>query len=386
MVIKSENLVRKKRSKNPLLYRVCISCKKEHNIKTGFYHTNSTLYDDGKYPVCKECLTKNLPLANPKDLNYISAVNGLLAEINRPYIHELWLISAEESERRDMDFLGVYMKNISMPHTKELSHKDSDIITDKESMLHQEQGPSPESTNKMNITTSNVATNKYEDEDVVLTPEDIQSQRDCHRLLGYDPFDGYLALDRKFMYAEIIPYLDEDTLEDQHKISIIIQLINNNSQIRKMDLLINKLSSDFESLLKNSAEIKNLTAIKKQITDNNDKLAKENAIAIKHRGDKKAGRSTLGYLMKDLRELGFEDAEEDYYDMKKAYGMKMTADISSKAIISQLNFDEKDIEDMFKDQRDLIIELQRSKEELEERLRLANKQILDLKTSGEANA
>jgi len=386
MVIKSEKPVRKKRSKNPLLYRVCISCKKEHNIKTGFYHTNSTLYDDGKYPVCKECLTKNLPLANPKDLNYISAVNGLLAEINRPYIHELWLISAEESERRDMDFLGVYMKNISMPHTKELSHKDSDIITDKDSMLHQEANSPSDNEKKEGSKPISESQNKYDDEDIVLTSEDIQSQKDCHRLLGYDPFDGYLALDRKFMYAEIIPYLDEDTLEDQHKISIIIQLINNNSQIRKMDLLINKLSSDFESLLKNSAEIKNLTAIKKQITDNNDKLAKENAIAIKHRGDKKAGRSTLGYLMKDLRELGFEDAEEDYYDMKKAYGMKMTADISSRAIISQLNFDEKDIEDMFKDQRDLIIELQRSKEELEERLRLANKQILDLKTSGETNA
>lgn len=365
------------REKNPELYQKCIKCKTELKLSSGFYSTDSSLYPNGKYPVCKSCMIKGLPKPDPNNIDFMNAFKNMLGEINKPFLHQLWLSSIEEAERRKMDLVGVYMKNIMLSHNRHLTFKDSDeigLVSGKAEVLEQLSKPEKKTGND------------FEESKVTLTPEDIQAQKDCLKLLGYDPFDGYLALDRKFMYSELIPYLDEDTLEDQHKISIIIQLLNNNNQIRKVDLVINKLSSDYESLLKNNAEIKNLTEIKKKISDNNDKLAKENAIAIKHRGDKKAGRSTLGYLMKDLRELSFEDAEEDYYDMKKAYGMQMTAEISSKAIVSQLNFDEKDIEDMFKEQRALITELQNQKEDLEEKLRLANLKVMQLQNSGDINA
>lgn len=358
--------------KKETIRKQCKCCLKERPLEANFYVSNSKFEPDGRTSTCKDCFKEQIDYEN------LQTVKDVLREMNRPFLDDVWISNKEECNKKgSSDYFGGYLKNVQL-NNKSLGWNDSSI----ENVSVSE--------NRVVIPVKDEADNEnknvYSNDDIVLTPEDIRSQEDCHKLLGYDPFSGYITLDRKFMYAELIPYLDEDTLEDQHKISIIIQLINNNSQIRKMDQLINKLSSDFESLLKNSAEIKNLTAIKKQITDNNDKLAKENAIAIKHRGDKKAGRSTLGYIMKDLRELGFENAEEDYYDMKKAYGMQMTADISAKAIVSQLNFDEKDIEDMFKNQRDLIEELQSAKEELEEKLRLANKQIIELKLSGESNA
>lgn len=372
---------KKKKDKDPSQYQICIKCDKEKKLNSEYYSIDGDLYKNGKHPVCKNCLTSKLPPADPNNIDYIEGIKKILGEINRPFVHQLWLVSIDEAKRRNWDLFGVYMKNVSLPQNKHLTFKDSDEIGLVGS--NKDDSNTPLIKNAPLITSNSGV---YENNNVVLTDEDIQSQKDCLRLLGYDPFDGYLTLDRKFMYAELIPYLDEDTLEDQHKISIIIQLINNNSQIRKMDLLINKLSSDDQSLLKNNTEIKNLTGIKKQISDNNDKLAKENAIAIKHRGDKKAGRSTLGYLMKDLRELGFDAAEEDYYDMKKAYGMQMTAEISSKAIISQLNFDEKDTEDIIKEQRTLITELQQAKEELEEKLRLANLRINELRNKGDLDA
>lgn len=334
--------------------KVCLKCSKSKTLKMDFYTTTSDLYVDGKYPVCKKCVTDKLPPVDPHGIEYLEAVKNVLADLNKPFIYEVWTSSISETSKTKKDLFGTYIKNLNLNSKyKFLAYKDTENIE-------------PESKNADKEETAKVIVEEFE-----FTNEDIQSQKDCIRLLGYDPFAGYTKYDQKFLYSELIPYLDEDALEDQYKISVIIQLLNNNSQIRKIDLMINKLSSDDTSLLTNTAEIKNLASIKNAIATSNDKLSKENAIAIKHRGDKKAGRSTLGYMMKDLRELNFKDAEEDYYDMKRAYGMQMTADISHKSILSQLNFDEKDIEDMFKEQRDIILELQQQKEELEEKLREA---------------
>jgi regulator of sirC expression with transglutaminase-like and TPR domain len=142
--------------------------------------------------------------------------------------------------------------------------------------------------------------------------------------------------------------------------------VNNNNQIRKIDLVIATMSSDAKTLIGNQGEIKSLSQTKKAIVDNTDKIAKENSISVKNRGDKKAGKSTLTYMMKQYRELGFDEAEQDYYDQNKAYGMKIVADISNKSILEQLQLDENDYTDMLKTQRELVQELQSKIEDVEE--------------------
>lgn len=202
--------------------------------------------------------------------------------------------------------------------------------------------------------------------DIKLTDQDLQVKEDVIRLIGYDPFAGYSEFDQKFLYNELISYLDEDTLEDAFKLSMILQLVNNNNQVRKIDLVIANMSNDTKSLITYQGDIKSLSATKKSIVDNIDKIAKENSISVKNRGDKKAGKSTLTYMMKNLRELGFENAEHDYYDHMKAIGMKRTADISNKSILEQLQFDENDYVTMLKEQKEIIQNLQDKIYEIEE--------------------
>lgn len=199
-----------------------------------------------------------------------------------------------------------------------------------------------------------------------LTEEEKIVKNDVIKLIGYDPFLGYSVFDQKFLYNELIPYLDEDTLEDTFKLSQVIQLVNNNNQIRKIDLVIANMSNDTKSLVANQGAIKSLSSTKKTIVDNTDKIAKENSISVKNRGDKKAGKSTLTYMMRNLRELGFESAEHDYYDHMKAIGMKRTADISNRSILEQLQFDENDYTSMLKEQREIIQRMQEKLDDLEE--------------------
>ena len=204
------------------------------------------------------------------------------------------------------------------------------------------------------------------DVDITMSKQDIEIKKDVIKLIGYDPFLGYSVFDQKFLYNELIPYLDEDTVEDSFKLSQIIQLVNNNNQIRKIDLVIANMSNDTKSLVANQGAIKSLSSTKKSIVDNTDKIAKENSISVKNRGDKKAGKSTLTYMMKNLRELGFEDAEHDYYDHMKATGMKIAADISNKSILEQLQFDENDYLSMLKEQKEIIQRLQNKLDDIEE--------------------
>ncbi|MDD4376505.1 MAG: hypothetical protein PHR25_07010, partial [Clostridia bacterium] len=215
------------------------------------------------------------------------------------------------------------------------------------------------------------------DYNVQLLEQDIQVKEDVIRLVGYDPFEGYSNFDQKFLYNELITYLTEDTLEDAYLLSQVLQLVNNNNQVRKIDIVIASLSSDTKTLISNQGEIKNLSTTKKTIVDNTDKIAKENSISVKNRGDKKAGKSTLTYMMKNLRELGFEDAEHDYYDHMKANGMKQTADISNKSILEQLQFDENDYISMVKDQREIIQKLQEKVDDIEEENRQLNIKLDD---------
>lgn len=206
--------------------------------------------------------------------------------------------------------------------------------------------------------------------EAVMTDDESIAKKDCIMLMETDPFVGCSIFDQKYLYPSLLKFLDEATLEDPFKLSQVLQIVNNNNQVRKIDLMINAISSDMKNMMQNQSEIKSLTSTKKQIVENTDKIAKENAISVKNRGDKKAGQSTLTYLMKKLRELGFEDAEADYYDVLKAKGMQIASDISMKSIFEQLQFDENDYTEIVKEQRIMIESLNKKLDEVLEENRL----------------
>lgn len=196
-------------------------------------------------------------------------------------------------------------------------------------------------------------------EEIKMSPADRRIKKEVIDLIEYDPFEGFSESDQKFLYSDLLNYFgDEDVVEDQFLVSQIIQVVNNNNQIRKLDYLLSGFMGDNESLANNVAAIKSLNATKKDIVQNTDRIAKENRISVKSRANSNMSKSNLTVMMERLRALDFEDAEVDFYDQKKAYGMKRVADISIKAIDEQLQFDENDIGYMITEQRHLIKELE----------------------------
>ena len=196
--------------------------------------------------------------------------------------------------------------------------------------------------------------------------QDLRAKNDVIDIIGYDPFDGYDEQQRRFLFNNIIGYLGEDGIEDDtYKISQIIQLVNNNYQIEQVNRTMAKLNPQI-----NAGDFKDLNSMKKQLVDSNDKIAKENGISVKNRLDKQVGRSTLTYLMKDLREKDIPEAEANYYDQLQSEGSRWAANISFKAIKENGFFDENDEKDMLEIQYKKIQELQTKLDNVEEENRL----------------
>lgn len=220
------------------------------------------------------------------------------------------------------------------------------------------------------------------DNDVKMSKNDLLVKQDVIKNLEFDPFEGYSESDQKFLYNDLVSYFDdEEVLEDQYLISQIIQVVNNNNQIRKIDYLISQYTANTDLLIQNESKVKSLNSIKKDIVFNNDKIAKENGISVKNRKGGNARKSSLTVMMDYLRELNFEDAEVDYYDQKKAYGMQVTADISMRAMNEQIQFDENDINEIIIEQRKMIKEMEQKLLDLEEENRQLHVKMNDYKTS-----
>lgn len=220
------------------------------------------------------------------------------------------------------------------------------------------------------------------DNDVKMTKNDLMVKQDVVKNLEFDPFEGYSESDQKFLYNDLVSYFDdEEVLEDSYLISQIIQVVNNNNQIRKIDYLISQYTADTELLIQNETKVKSLNSIKKDIVFNNDKIAKENGISVKSRKGGNARKSSLTVMMDYLRDLDFEDAEVDYYDQKKAYGMQITADISMKAMNEQIQFDENDINEIVMEQRKMIKDMEDKILDIEEENRQLHVEINKYKTN-----
>lgn len=203
------------------------------------------------------------------------------------------------------------------------------------------------------------------EKEVKWSKQDTQNKDYACQIIGYDPFEDYPEEDRRFLFNQLAPYLDdEDVADDTFKLSQILQIVNNNKQIHVCDKRIANLDPIIDA-----NDIKTLNLIKKDLVASNDKIAKENEISVKNRSDKNVGRSTLTYLMRDLREKDFERAEADYYDQLQGAGTQWAISVSQKAILDHCLFDENDKKEIYETQIKLINDLYKELDDKKEQVR-----------------
>ena len=94
---------------------------------------------------------------------------------------------------------------------------------------------------------------------------------------------------------------------------------------------------------------------------------------------KSKGQNTLTGKMKELDLIGFRDAKINMYDIDYCQGMQQVANISAKAQVDQIGFDENVMNEISNIRRELVDELQKQRDKANERARRLLVENKDLK-------
>jgi hypothetical protein len=344
----------------------CLKCDKPRRMDTNFYLSSSSNYPKGRYPICKKCLLNGLDTSN------VDQVQNLLLEMNKPYIHTIWVSSVEEGKSIDRHPFGLYIKNVNL-NFRNYTWRDSQFNKNDEENKVANSTPTVDS--------SKDSKNDDVEYEIMDKLNEDKNKDDVLRMLGYDPFEFENPEDKRHLYNKLVDFLDESTLEDSFKLPAVIEIVKSFNQIDKINKALSKTVNDID--INKAGGIKSLIDSKQKMLKSVLDLAKDNGISVNHNNNKSKGAGTLSGIIKQLQEKGFEASEVNLFDIETNEGIRQVADISNESIVKQLQFDENDYVFMIQEQKEIIENLTNEKEKFEEESRKLKKELLEIRKGGD---
>ena len=347
---------------------LCYCCGSEKK-RSEFYKSSDPFNSVGVTPYCKSCLERIARNYNntTKQFGDVTKQSLMLAceRADVPYLEKLWDASYNEVNDPSLkqpktNVWAAYIKNVKMPQYNGMRWRDGDLFKKGESK------------------------NTEENFERNLTPEVLDeyktNKKDIIRLIGYDPFANYpVEQDLPVLYAQLISFIDEETKNDGMKMNAVIQIVQAFNQIQKLNDAINELSADTQKLNANNGTIKQHADTISKLLSGANALAKDNGISLNYNNSKSKGQNTLTGKMKELDLIGFRDAKINMYDIDYCKGMQQVAEISAKAQIDQIGFDENVMSEINNIRRELVDDLQKQRDKAVERARVLLVENKDLK-------
>lgn len=341
--------------------------------KTEFYVSSDPAVRIGVAFPCKSCAEKIARGYNDKTGKYGDVTEATLKKalcyLDKPFLNVLYEASYMEVhddslERPKSNVWSAYIKNVQMKQYNTLRWENSDFFQD---------DSSDSSDDNMQIQSMDN-----------MTQEELDSfkinKRDVIRMVGYDPFENYpVVQDLPVLYVQLISFIDEETKNDGMKMNAVIQIVQAFNQIQKLNDAINALSADTKKLNNNNGTIKQHADTISKLLSGANALAKDNGISLNYNNNKSKGQNTLTGKMKELDLIGFRAAKINMYDIDYCKGMRQVAEISAKAQINQIGFDENVMIEIENIRRELVDELQKKADKAEERARVLLVENKDLK-------
>ena len=326
----------------------CTCCGKEvTNTNRVFYQVNYSKSHQGNDHVSHICIdcTRELFDYYRKQYNQAEATKIICAMLDVPFYRSLY----DSIQRLHDDFnFGYYIRQ-----TNQRQYQGKTFAL----TLH---------AGELEVTKKEAEEEAVELSERNWTTEEKRAKNEVLNLMGYDPFDGYNPRIRRKLFTELLGYLDDDEiLSDNYKIAQIIQIINNNEQINQYDIGISKLDPKVDI-----DEIKTLSGLKKELVAANEKIARENGISVKSRGEQRVGKGTLTGLMRDMREKDIHEAEVNFYNQLQSEASKWATNISMQSMMDNIQLGENDVNEIIEEQRKLLLDYQNENDILKEEKRL----------------
>lgn len=356
---------------------LCHYCLKEKK-KSDFYMSTDPLVLSGVTSICKECTKKIALNWDERRQEYgictKASIQEALERLDKPYIESLYNSSYLEwadptNKLKRTTVWDAYIKNVGLKNYKGMRWRDSDIYD-----VYVEKA---KQAAKVELDKEDRLPDAYLPE---VNEEYKTNRRDVIRMTGYDPFANYpIEEDKPMLYAQVVSFIDEETKNDGMKMNAVIQIVKSFNQISKINDAIDELSSDTMKLNNNNGTIKQLADTVSKLLSGANALAKDNGISVNFNNSKSKGQNTLTGKMKELDLIGFRDAKINMYDIDYCAGMQQVANISCKAQVDQIGFDENVMNEISNIRRELVDSLQKERDKAVERARLLLVENKDLK-------
>lgn len=356
---------------------LCPYCNKEKK-RSEFYMSSDPMVLTGITTMCKECARKIAMNWDERTQEFgtctKASIQDALIRLDKPFLNKLWESSYLEwandsSKKQRTTIWDAYIKNIGMKQYCGMRWQDSDIFD-----VYVEKA---KITAKIELDKQD----RLPDANFAEVNEEYKiNRRDVIRMTGYDPFASYpVEEDKPVLYAQLISFIDDETKNDGMKMNAVIQIVKSFNQIRKINDAIDELSSDTMKLNNNNGTIKQLADTVSKLLAGANALAKDNGISVNFNNSKSKGQNTLTGKMKELDLIGFRDAKINMYDVDYCKGMQQVAEISSKAQVDQIGFDENVMDEIQSIRRELVDTLQKERDKAVERSRRLLVENKDLK-------
>lgn len=366
----------KKSTKDEKKY-LCPYCNKEKK-KSEFYMSSDPLVLTGITTMCKDCAKKIALNWDERRQEFgtctKASVQEALIRLDKPFLNKIWDSSylewADDTKKnRRTTIWDAYIKNIGMVQYRGMRWQDSDIFD-----VYVEKA---KQSAKIELDKEDRLPDAYLPE---VNEEYKTNRRDVIRLTGYDPFLNYpIEEDKPMLYAQVVSFIDEETKNDGMKMNAVIQIVKSFNQISKINDAIDELSSDTMKLNNNNGTIKQLAETVSKLLSGANALAKDNGISVNFNNNKSKGQNTLTGKMKELDQIGFRSAKINMYDIDYCKGMQQVAEISAKAQVDQIGFDENVMNEIQGIRRELVDTLQKERDKAVERARVLLVENKDLK-------
>lgn len=354
----------------------CAKCGQIKDKDKWFYwDADPMLGGDSFSRICKDC-AKGIALGRDEEGHEMEnptkeTAQKALMYLNRPFLDTIWNASVQESQnmmtgKNKWNIWSAYVKNMQMQQYAGMTYLDSDHL--KKSTKVEKSGKRT-SVNKM-----------LEDHAGMDTYDSFaKNKADVVRLLDYDPFEAELIADQPFLYAQLLMLMDsnQDQEMDMIRTSSAISIVRGFLQENKLNDAISKLMGDIEHVQRNSATIKSLQDAKQKVVAQITTLAAESCLSLKNSKTATRGDNTWTGRIKKIRDLNLY--ETNGFDIATCKGMQQVQEISDASIMKQLALDDSDWSDMVAEQRNLIAELQKERDQYKEINRLLLKENIGLK-------
>jgi len=332
----------------------CRCCGEEKPL-TKFYKISKTLTWNtfGKrVPICTDCLTTTFR-DNAEKYGVQTSFLHICALLDIPFKANTFEMAFDDIESFK---IGNYIKSFNPPHFKNISFMDTLISPD----IYQ--GLQESSVHFLKSKESEWTRQEKKNKDYVVG------------IVGYDPFatDGLTDSDRKYCFDLCSKYFkaNENAASDGYLVQIIVAQVFSHLQLKRIDEVI--MSSTSSRDLDDSV-LKSLSSTKNSLVANIKAVAKENNLSLAFTEQKDSNKAFTAIMDEGIK-AGYYDLELDMFDIKTSKAIENIINLSHKNIIEQLNFNDVTATEMIKEQREMILNLQKKVDELEEN----NRQLYNL--------